>query len=89
MFYLLCAALKVMSSIFLNIFSANKVTILCSVDLFYSLLNCTTDTIQATAGRVLAHPGIQNPLKHSGYFMCHQVWQEELCTLRTVFFCVL
>jgi len=48
------------------------------------LLNCSTDTIQVTAARVLVRPGIRNPLKHSGYYMCHQVWQEELCILRTL-----
>jgi hypothetical protein len=37
MFDLLCVALKVMSYIFLNIFSVNKVAIVCSVDLFYNV----------------------------------------------------
>jgi hypothetical protein len=48
------------------------------------LLNCSTDIIQVTAGRVLARPGIRKPLKHSGYYMYHQVWQEELSILRIV-----
>jgi hypothetical protein len=55
----------------------------------FCLLNCTTDTVQVIAGRVLARPGIRNPLKHSGYLMCHRVWQEELWILRNVCISVL
>ena len=73
-----------MSYILLNIFSANKFDIMFRRPILLCLLNCTTDTIQVTAGRVLARPGKRNPLKQSGYFMCHQVWQEELCILRTM-----
>jgi len=35
---------------YVNIFSANKVAILCSVDLLHCLLNCITETIQVTEG---------------------------------------
>jgi hypothetical protein len=35
---------------YVNIFSANKVAILCSVDLLHCLLNCITETIQVAEG---------------------------------------
>jgi hypothetical protein len=43
--------LKSDESWYVNIFSANKITILCSVDLLHCLLNCITETIQVTEGQ--------------------------------------
>lgn len=44
---------------FLNIFSADDVAILCSVDLSHCLINFITETIQATEGCPSVSPAIE------------------------------
>jgi len=54
------AALKVMSYEFLNVFSANKIGLLCFLDLLSQV--CYTvllKLIQATDSRMLARPGVK------------------------------
>jgi hypothetical protein len=58
--------------LFLNIFFANKVAILCTVDLL-CLLNCNTETIQVTEGRILVRFVLHESTSSQNSAFCHHV----------------
>ena len=60
---------------FLIIFSANKVAILCSVDIL-CLSNCITETSQVTEGRMLASPDLR--------YLCKKITQYDGWNLENV-----